>query len=98
MPKYPIQIEELIIKYARGQHLSAQELAALQEWQNRSEDHQLLPEKFRDPDWLRENLRRLENVPSDKMWDLIRGRIALDIQNEPRRTPGHLRRVRQWAS
>jgi transmembrane sensor len=98
MPKYPIQIEELIIKYARGQHLSEQELAALQEWQNRSEDHQLLPEKFRDPDWLRENLRRLENVPSDKMWDLIRGRIALDIQNEPRRTPGHLRRVRQWAS
>jgi ferric-dicitrate binding protein FerR (iron transport regulator) len=97
MPKCPIQIEELIIKYARGQRLSKQELAQLQGWQSRSENHQVLPEKFRDPDWLRENLRRLENVPSDRMWDYIRDRIALDIQNEPQRTPGHLRRVRQWA-
>jgi transmembrane sensor len=97
MPNCPIQIEELIIKYARGQRLSKQELAQLREWQSRSENHQVLPEKFQDPDWLRENLRRLENVPSDRMWDYIRDRIALDIQNEPRRTPGHLRRVRQWA-
>ena len=97
MPKCPIQIEELIIKYARGQRLSKQELAQLREWQSRSENHQVLPEKFQDPDWLRENLRRLENVPSDRMWDYIRDRITLDIQNEPRRTPGHLRRVRQWA-
>jgi transmembrane sensor len=98
MPKCPIQIEELIIKYARGQELDGQELARLREWQSRSENHQVLPEKFRDPVWLRENLRRLENVPSDRMWDYIRDRIALDIQNEPRRTPGHLRRARQWAS
>src|ERR1700754_4742881 len=97
MPKCPIQIEELIIKYARGQRLSKQELAQLREWQSRSENHQILPEKFQDPDWLRENLRRLETVPSDRMWDYIKDRIALDIQNEPRRTPGHLRRVRQWA-
>jgi hypothetical protein len=96
MPKCPIQIEELIIKYARGQRLNKQELAQLREWQSRSENHQILPEKFQDPDWLRENLRRLENVPSDRMWDYIRDRIAVDIQNEPRRTPGHLRRVRQW--
>jgi len=98
MPKCPIQIEELIIKYARGQRLSKQELAQLLEWQSRSENHQVLPEKFRDIDWLRENLRRLENVPSDRMWDFIRDRIALDIQKEPQRTPGHLRRVRQWAT
>jgi len=98
MPKCPIQIEELIIKYVRGQQLDEQELARLREWQGRSEDHQVLPEKFRDPVWLRENLRRFENVPSDRMWDYIKDRIALDIQNEPRRTPGHLRRVRQWAS
>lgn len=97
MPKCPIQIEELIIKYARGQRLSKQELAQLREWQSRSENHQVLPERFQDLDWLRENLRRLENVPSDRMWDYIRDRIALDIQNEPLRTPGHLRRVRQWA-
>src|SRR5882757_6884952 len=97
MPKCPIQIEELIIKYARGQRLSKQELVQLREWQSRSENHQVLPDKFQDPDWLRENLRRLENVPSDRMWDEIRERIAVDIQNEPRRTPGHLRRVRQWA-
>ena len=97
MPKCPIQIEELIIKYARGQRLSKQELTQLREWQSRSENHQVLPEKFRDIDWLRENLRRLENVPSDRMWDYIKDRIALDVQNEPRRTPGHLRRVRQWA-
>ncbi|HMI59575.1 MAG TPA: hypothetical protein VK518_01660, partial [Puia sp.] len=97
MPKCPIQIEELIIKYIRGQRLSKQERAQLREWQGRSGNHQILPEKFQDPDWLRENLRRLENVPSDRMWDFIRHRIALDIQNEPQRTRGHLRRVRQWA-
>jgi transmembrane sensor len=97
MPSCPIRIEELIIKYVRGQRLSKQELAQLREWQSRSENHQILPGKFQDTDWLRENLRRLENVPSDRMWDYIRDRIALDIQNEPQRTPGHLRRVRQWA-
>ena len=97
MPKRPVHIEELIIKYARGEDLSEQELADLMEWKARSEDHQVLVEKFRDLDWLRENLRRLENVPSDRMWDFIRERIALDIQNEPRQAPGHLRRLRQWA-
>jgi len=96
MPKQPIQIEELIIKYARGRRLSRQEMAELRDWQARSQDHGDLPEKFRDLDWLRENLRRLENVPTDRMWDFIRDRIALDIQNEPLRTPGHSRRVRQW--
>lgn len=97
MPKRPVHIEELIIKYARGGRLSKRQLVRLRQWQSQSEDHQALPEKFRDPDWLRDNLRRLENVPSDRMWDFIRDRIAVDIQNEPRRTPGHLRRVRQWA-
>lgn len=97
MPKHPIQIEELIIKYARGRRLNRQEMAELRDWQARSQEHGELAEKFRDPDWLRENLRRLENVPTDRMWDFIRERIALDIQNEPGRTPGHLRRLRQWA-
>ena len=97
MPKRPVHIEELIIKYARGESLSKQELTDLAEWQSRSADHQALPEKFRDPVWLRENLRRLDNVPSDRMWDFIRERIALDIQNEPTLTRGHLRRLRQWA-
>jgi len=96
MPRHPIQIEELIIKYARGRRLSRQEMAELRDWQARSQDHGDLPEKFRDLDWLRENLRRLENVPTDRMWDFIRDRIALDIQNEPLRTPGHSRRVKQW--
>jgi len=31
------------------------------------------------------------------MWDFIRERIALDIQNEPSRTPGHSSRLKQWA-
>jgi len=97
MPKHPIQIEELIIKYARGRRLSRQEMAELRDWQARSQEHGELPEKFRDLDWLRENLRRLEDVPTDRMWDFIRDRIALDIQNEPRRSRGHLRRLRQWA-
>lgn len=96
MPKHPIQIEELIIKYARGKRLSKQELSELREWQSRSSDHQALPDKFQDLNWLRENLKRLENVPSDRMWDFVREKIALDIQNEPYRTPGHLRRLRQW--
>ena len=97
MPKHPIQIEELIIKYARGRRLSRQEMAELRDWQARSQGHGDLPEKFKDPDWLRENLRRLENVPTDRMWDFIRERIAIDIQNEPGRTPGHFSRLRQWA-
>ncbi|MBS1601853.1 MAG: FecR domain-containing protein, partial [Bacteroidetes bacterium] len=97
MPKHPIQIEELIIKYARGRRLSKQEMAELRDWQARSQEHGVLPEKFKDLEWLRENLRRLENVPTDRMWDFIRERIALDIQNEPVRTPGHLSRLKQWA-
>jgi len=97
MPQHSTHIEELIIKYARGKRLSKREMSDLEQWQARSADHRALPEKFRDVDWLRENLRRLEKVPSDRMWDFIRDRIALDVQNESRRTPGHLRRLRQWA-
>ncbi|MBS1604457.1 MAG: hypothetical protein JST42_17460, partial [Bacteroidetes bacterium] len=98
MPKHPIQIEELIIKYARGRRLTQQEWTQLRDWQSRSHEHGDLPEKFRNPEWLRENLRRLENVPTDRMWNFIRERIALDIQNEPQLSPGHLQRVRQWAA
>ncbi|HEY6901358.1 MAG TPA: FecR domain-containing protein [Puia sp.] len=96
MPKHPIHIEELIIKYARGERLRKEELLELHEWQSRSADHESLPDKFKDPDWLRQNLKRLEDVPSDRMWDFIRERIALSVQTEPARSPGHLRRLSQW--
>jgi transmembrane sensor len=64
-------IVQLILKYARNEQLDTSELSGLQAWQERSEYHQLLPDRFRDKKWLRENLGIFESAPSEEMWDHI---------------------------
>lgn len=83
MAKHFLLIEELIIKYARRRRLTKREQHILQQWRDRSDYHRALPELFRDHEWLRHNLQRMDEVPADRMWEYVRDRIAATLAEEP---------------
>ncbi len=83
MPENLRFIVLLIFKYAFHKKMSEQQLAALQEWQKRSSYHQALPDQFRDEKWLQENLKRIHQVPSERMWQNIRARLGEDWVSPP---------------
>lgn len=72
-------IAQLILKYAAGVKLDVEESFDLQEWRTQSEYHYCLPEKFRDEEWVRENVEVFEKVRSEKMWNNITGTTVAAI-------------------
>ncbi len=74
------RIEHLILKYARHEPLTSEEMAILQEWRGRSAEHDALPEKFRDEKWVEESLTRLSRIPSEQIWQ----RISEQVEKEKR--------------
>jgi|GEM_PF-1823462 len=75
-PNEPL-IEDLILKYAGKREMSAAELAMLENWRSQSDGHRTLPDLFRDPKWVRENLRKRNEIPSKKMWQHIVAELDL---------------------
>jgi transmembrane sensor len=71
MPENHALIESLILKYARGRKFSKKEQAILDEWASQSDQHRRLLQLFRDPQWLRENLRMMEEVSTERMWENV---------------------------
>jgi len=69
------RIEYLILKYARHEPLTSEEMAILQEWRGRSAEHDALPDKFRDEKWVEESLTRLNRIPSEQLWQRISERV-----------------------
>jgi ferric-dicitrate binding protein FerR (iron transport regulator) len=97
MAKHFLLIEELIIKYARRKRLSRYEQRVLRQWQEKSDYHRVLPELFRDHEWLRHNLQRMDEVPADRMWEFVRDRIAASLSEEPVLSNRSRRMLLQWA-
>src|SRR5581483_10534679 len=64
-------IETVILKYARWRPLTKKEQALLDEWTRRSDQHRRLPDLFKDPRWLRENLRQMDEIPTARMWENV---------------------------
>src|SRR5258708_12709448 len=71
-------IESLIIKYARGKKFNKKERALWEEWMNRSDRHRQLPILFKDPQWLRKNLREMENTPTEGIWENVQRQIRAE--------------------
>lgn len=79
-------IKLLILKYASREPMTAEEQAILDEWRQRSGEHYALPDKFRDEEWVRENLIRLDKSPSAEIWERITQQVKNEKHNSRRGT------------
>jgi ferric-dicitrate binding protein FerR (iron transport regulator) len=64
-------IVEILVKHTLHQPLSGDEQETLDSWRRQSEEHDLLPELLKDPDWRDEHRRQLDRAPSEEMWATI---------------------------
>lgn len=90
MPENHTLIESLILKYARRRKFSKKEQAVLDEWASRSDQHRRLLDLFRDPQWLRENLRMMEEVSTERIWENVLR------QNREGKDPAIVVPLRRW--
>lgn len=60
------RIVPLIMKYYNFEELTADEFDTLEDWRSRSQYHRLLPDLFRDPQWVMEELRKFANCQAGK--------------------------------
>jgi len=64
-------ITGLMIRYARREKLTDEEMRILEEWWQQSPEHQRLAEQFGDEDWVRSELARMKPAPMREMWEGI---------------------------
>jgi hypothetical protein len=64
-------IVDLIRKYANREEMTAEEVQDLEVWRSRSEGNRRLPDQFRDPEWVKQQLRERATVPSEEIWEKI---------------------------
>jgi len=73
----------LLVKYALHEPLSEDEERLLQEWRQRSPEHAVLPDQFRDLRWLEEQRSQMSAPPTEAMWEEIRQYIDEDGEPAP---------------
>jgi ferric-dicitrate binding protein FerR (iron transport regulator) len=80
-------ITALMIRYARHEKLTDEEMRTLEEWWQQSPEHQRLAEQFGDEDWVKAQLAKMKPAPMKEMWEGINK--YLDEQGAPddRETP-----------
>jgi hypothetical protein len=76
------EIVDLIQKYANRQPMSEEETQLLEAWRARSAENYALPDHFRDPAWVLEQLIERKTVPSKEMWATICERIGTKTSPE----------------
>jgi transmembrane sensor len=74
-------IVPILVKYALRQTLSESEERVMATWRERSAEHAVLPERFRDKQWLEEQRKLLHPPPAEAMWADIRAYI--DAAGDP---------------
>lgn len=87
-------ISVLLTKWTLKQEMSDQEMLALQQWCEKSEQNRLVFEQFQDPIWLRENLRSIVPMPAAQVWQDIERRINA---SKAGKAPV-IRRLSYWAA
>jgi transmembrane sensor len=65
-------IVTILVKYALHEPLTQGEEEALAQWRNRSAEHAVMPDQFRDRRWLEEQQRQVHTPPTEAMWEDIR--------------------------
>ena len=64
-------ITGLMIKFARREKLTDEEMRILEEWWQQSPEHQQLAEQFGDADWVKAELAKMKPAPMAEMWEGI---------------------------
>ena len=69
-------IDLIVLKYVRDRSLSLDEAARLREWLAVSDDRLALVERMMtDPDWVESELRRMEQVNTERIWSKVETRL-----------------------
>jgi transmembrane sensor len=69
-------IDLIVLKYVRDRSLSLDEAARLREWLAVSDDRLALIERMMtDPDWVQSELRRMEQVNTERIWTKVETRL-----------------------
>jgi transmembrane sensor len=72
----PFDIDLIVLKYVRDRSLSPDEAARLRQWLDGSDDRLALVERMRtDPDWVRAELLRMQEVNTEAIWSKVETRI-----------------------
>lgn len=65
------RIIDLMVKYARREKLTVEEMQLLEDFWKQSPGHRRLAELFGDEEWVKAELSKMEPAPIDEMWEEI---------------------------
>lgn len=75
----PLDIDPIVTKYIREEHLTSGEEALLQQWIAQGHGRQELLDNLRnDPAWTKENLVRIQDLPDDRIWTILETRLRAE--------------------
>jgi transmembrane sensor len=70
------EIDPIVTKYVREEPLTAEEEIILREWIAGGDGRAQLLEQLRnDPEWTKENLIRMQDMPHARVWDKVQSRL-----------------------
>ena len=64
-------ITRLMLKYARREQLTDEEMRILEEWWEQFPEHRQTAEQFSDEDWVRAELAKMKPAPMGEIWERI---------------------------
>ena len=71
-----LDIDPIVTKYIREEPLTTEEELILAHWVGESEERQELLERLKnDPDWTKENLVRMSDLPYERVWEKVTSRL-----------------------
>jgi transmembrane sensor len=73
------EIDPIVTKYVREEPLTAEEAILLQQWVAGGEGRAQLLEQLRnDPEWTKENLIRIQELPHTRIWEKLESRLKAE--------------------
>ncbi|HWB94247.1 MAG TPA: FecR domain-containing protein [Puia sp.] len=83
----PFEIDPIVTKYIREENLTPEEQVILRDWISRGTGRQEMLDKLRlDPTWTKQNLARIEDLPTDRVWNKLESRLQGEgywLENAP---------------
>jgi transmembrane sensor len=87
------EIDPIVTKYVREEPLTAAEEAVLREWIAGGDGRAELLERLRnDPEWTKENIIRIQDLPNNRIWEKVKSRLKAEgvwtAQDDAAQAPG----------
>src|ERR1700744_2787818 len=94
-----LPIAELVLRYLNKEGLDEAQSERLKLWLSDADNRQELETKFRDPDWLAQNLRVMSHVDEIDHWRKFLERLGehgVSLVNPEEQSPAPVRRIGVW--